>query len=463
MLALLLLTTPPDLLTGDAARTPDGVALVSRGAGAAVSRDVPVDAKTSRWHRLSVRGLPQPNFAVGDTGLTLRADFFAGDRPLDGVTKPLAPLVERARRDLAANGNARRGGAAAWQTYQLDIRLPFPGIDRVRVGVVLSDGRATADADAAFVVGELRLDPLAIPEPLPGVRPPEVDVKELVPLGGRWFYRPEPGRAIDPDGLVVTAANAGRLFYRDAALTNPFAENMTATLRKGFKDRAGNVVAEDRPVPDSVTLTFLKRTTLVVRVKNLPNHPTGTFPERRGNPHFIREQDDTYRLPLDPKPDPAAVAMDAGNRNRALPMGPVGVAVNGVVFFNPFDRGLEDAHDLMDTCCGHPAPDDRYHYHKYPVCVRSPFADDGEGHSPVVGWAFDGLPVYGPYEGRGVMAMHATANPLDAFNAHHDPDRGWHYHVTPGKFPYIIGGYKGTPDPAIRKRSGDRDRGERPV
>jgi hypothetical protein len=35
------------------------------------------------------------------------------------------------------------------------------------------------------------------------------------------------------------------------------------------------------------------------------------------------------------------------------------------------------------------------------------------------------------------------AHPLNAFNMHFDEERGWHYHVTPGKFPYIIGGYYG--------------------
>ena len=32
---------------------------------------------------------------------------------------------------------------------------------------------------------------------------------------------------------------------------------------------------------------------------------------------------------------------------------------------------------------------------------------------------------------------------LNAFNVHKDAERGWHYHVTPGKFPYIIGGFAG--------------------
>jgi hypothetical protein len=85
-----------------------------------------------------------------------------------------------------------------------------------------------------------------------------------------------------------------------------------------------------------------------------------------------------------------------------------------------------------------------YHYHKYPICVNTPFADKGQGHSPVIGFGQDGFPVYGPYETNGVMAKDVTSNKLNDFNAHFDEQRGWHYHATPGKFPYMIGGYMGT-------------------
>ncbi len=37
---------------------------------------------------------------------------------------------------------------------------------------------------------------------------------------------------------------------------------------------------------------------------------------------------------------------------------------------------------------------------------------------------------------------------LDVCNGHTDPARGYHYHVTPGRFPYIIGGYAGVPEPS---------------
>ena len=143
---------------------------------------------------------------------------------------------------------------------------------------------------------------------------------------------------------------------------------------------------------------------------------------------------------------------NGNNDNRALPMGPIGLAVNGVVFFNPFDQDRVDAVWRLDRCCGHPAPNSMYHYHKYPACVKSPWSDDGTGHSPLIGFAFDGYPIYGPYEAAGQLAKNSQSNPLDEFNVHRDEARGWHYHVTPGQFPHIIGGYWGLVDESLLRR-----------
>ena len=141
-------------------------------------------------------------------------------------------------------------------------------------------------------------------------------------------------------------------------------------------------------------------------------------------------------------------------------MGPIGIAVNGVVFFNPFDLGNQDASNMMDRCCGHPNQDGLYHYHKYPICVNSPWADEGKEHSPVIGWAFDGFPIYGPYAGAGVLAKDVQGEgALNEFNMHWDKDRGWHYQVTPGKFPYVIGGYWGTEDSRDAQHPRGRGRG----
>ena len=471
-------------LRGDAARRYAGTAFESSTQGVALDssadldgdgrregsawQDVTIDPPNpSRWFRFSIRGLPEDGFALDGDDLYLKADFFAdrGRRPLDGVTRKIYPRIVQERRDLAANGVGRRGGAATWKTYAFEFRLPFPEIDQIRVGVGFRGGRGRGKA-ASFWVDDVSL--VAIPPPpdapeSPAIRPAgpvAVDPSKLVPIGGRWSYLPDPGERVEPGGrgLVVTEKNADRLLMRegDGRYLNPFAENMTAWLRKGFLDLSGRAVAEDQFRPDNVTIGF-DATSMIVRARNLPNHPTGQFPSPRGsgdrNPNSIREQDLTYYFPLLPEPDPDARAMkNRTNANRALPMGPIGIAVNGVAFFNPFDMGGVDATDLMDRCCGHPNPEDSYHYHKYPVCVKSPFGDEGKDHSPVIGWAFDGFPIHGPYEGGGVMAKDSKENPLNAFNVHRDAVRGWHYHVTPGRFPYIIGGYWGKADPRNLRR-----------
>ena len=183
---------------------------------------------------------------------------------------------------------------------------------------------------------------------------------------------------------------------------------------------------------------------LIIRSQGYPNHPTAIFPNS-DNPNSIRVQDFTFRLPLVPK---------KSDKITRLPMGPVGMSLNGVVFFNPFEMaGLNavEGYDevWLDACCGHPQQTGVYHYHKYPTCVKSPFVDTGKSHSPIIGFGFDGYPVYGPYESESLRAMDITGDQaLDVCNGHEDSQRGYHYHVTPNRFPYILGGYAGVVEPS---------------
>jgi hypothetical protein len=57
------------------------------------------------------------------------------------------------------------------------------------------------------------------------------------------------------------------------------------------------------------------------------------------------------------------------------------------------------------------------------------------------------------------MAKDSTTNPLNAFNASYDNVRGWHYHVTPGKFPYLIGGYFAKAEPSNFEKRPQRPMG----
>lgn len=239
----------------------------------------------------------------------------------------------------------------------------------------------------------------------------------LKPVGGRWFVR------------EATGGKPATYFYRDA---DQYIDLFTYHSLDSNKDGLPNLaIRHDEKL-------------LRVDSQGYPNHPTAVFPNS-GNPNRIRIQDFHFAFPVIP--------VKATEITR-VPMGEIGMAINGVVFFNPFEgngmNAIEGYAEVwLDSCCGHPQQTGVYHYHKYPSCVKTPFADDGKGHSPILGFAFDGFPLHGPYEGNGVMARDLLgASALDVCNGHSDPSRGYHYHVTPGRFPYIIGGYAGVPEPS---------------
>src|SRR5437016_469911 len=69
----------------------------------------------------------------------------------------------------------------------------------------------------------------------------------------------------------------------------------------------------------------------------------------------------------------------------------------------------------FDPCLGHQPGSGQYHYHVSPICLRAELGDNlvtvrtartgttyaeqtsGWHHSPILGWAIDGYPIYGPY------------------------------------------------------------------
>ena len=451
-----------------------GVSLDSSGPNhfAEVSQVVPVDPSSGRWYRFSVRGLPQSHFAVAANDLRLKVEFLGGGAATyDAKSKPIYAAIEQARRDLNVNGDHHQDGAAAWTTYSLDVYVPFPQVTRAKLSVAFGHGAATSKMDAAFDVTDFSFEKLDAPLELTSTTPSPTTMPAeqatLLPLGGRWFYAAHAGETAAPKKFDYT--NVARLLYHDDAYHAPFDGNSTAWLKAGYKDMRGNLVSADQFVADNVSIE-LDSQSLIVHTHGLPNHPTGSFPGGRGfevgsNPSYIVEQNATYYLPLNPTINPRHFVTDTANHNHALNMGPIGIAVNGIVFFNPFDAGSQDASNMMDLCCGHPNPFGQYHYHKYPICVNSPWSDPGNQHSALIGFAFDGFPIYGPYEAKDVMAKDINgANALNAFNMHYDAERGWHYHVTPGKFPYIIGGYWGIADSRDISQGppGGRGMGRRP-
>jgi hypothetical protein len=149
------------------------------------------------------------------------------------------------------------------------------------------------------------------------------------------------------------------------------------------------------------------------------------------NPHRIVAQRVTFRIPASP-------AMAAPSDT---PLGPIGVSVNGVVFFNQYAamrQPLTFEIVSFDRFNGHPNPSNQYHYHFEPLSLTE------SSRGRLIGVLLDGFPVYGPIESDG-----RTPIDLDSCNGHTaaTPEFAagvYHYHTTTA-VPYISGCFRGTP------------------
>jgi hypothetical protein len=200
---------------------------------------------------------------------------------------------------------------------------------------------------------------------------------------------------------------------------------------------------------------------LVISSAGIPAHKIGKFPMSssttgRGhpdNPNTIQRQSYSWKIPKNPMKKtvmPLSIVSD----NRALPMGPVAFALNGVPFFNLYNNKREDAvsrnssgFEVMDLCHGHPNERGGYHYHFQKETDGCLFGVSGAqinvtgGRSPKIGYAFDGIAIYGPIGEGGQVPTD-----LDACNGRYDTElKQYIYHTTDFKMPYVIGCYRYQP------------------
>lgn len=153
------------------------------------------------------------------------------------------------------------------------------------------------------------------------------------------------------------------------------------------------------------------------------------------NPNSIGAQNYTFKIPQNPQPAAS---------HAATPLGPIGVSLNGVAFFNQYagpNQPLTNEVVSFDQWWGHPSPTSEYHYHVEPKYLTTVKA----AKSALLGFLLDGFPVYGPEEGGATV----TNAMLDSYHGHSSatteyPAGIYHYHITNAD-PYINGsGFYGT-------------------
>ncbi|HMC99447.1 MAG TPA: YHYH protein, partial [Ferruginibacter sp.] len=200
----------------------------------------------------------------------------------------------------------------------------------------------------------------------------------------------------------------------------------------------------------ATSITF-DGTWVTIKCNALPDHKSAYYPATNPlhenfsgttfggytfaiNPNTISTQNITLKIPV----NPAVAATHA-----TTPMGVMGVALNGVPFFNQYAAGgspLSGEIVSFDQWWGHPQMSGMYHYHVEPLYLTTVKASK----SALMGFLLDGFPVYGPKEENG-----SDPGGLDAYHGHTHatidyPGGIYHYHFTTAA-PYLNGnGFYGT-------------------
>ena len=128
----------------------------------------------------------------------------------------------------------------------------------------------------------------------------------------------------------------------------------------------------------------------------IPGYDIGPW---AGNPNTPSNQNFVFKFPLAPVQNTGTLTV--------VGLGHIGTWVNGVSIYNAKDANSYNSQGIwhqtalffegasFDSCLGHPAPNGEYHHHVSPRCLYDPL--DSTHHSPIIGFAYDGFPVYGAY------------------------------------------------------------------
>ncbi len=249
------------------------------------------------------------------------------------------------------------------------------------------------------------------------------------------------------DGRVSDAPKRGAVFSCMTKFRSGGAQHTGDWVRGATWDSTRKVVVRgDVDWPDArIDISAVDATTREVQGNGLPvGHGTGLFPIRREDPAFdidrnpntIRPQRVLLSLARNPVAAPTA---------RCVPMGMIGVTLDGVALYNALDAAGRDAvaHEVQDRCGGHPQMRGEYHYHGPSPCIPG-----ANGNNKLLGYALDG---FGIFSGRDDDGHEITNADLDECHGRTstvewDGRRVSMYHyVMTREYPYSVGCFRGVP------------------
>ena len=149
-------------------------------------------------------------------------------------------------------------------------------------------------------------------------------------------------------------------------------------------------------IPSNVQKVQYSDSNVYVSASCIPGYDIGPW---QGNPNTPKNQNFVFKITRFPQMNPAT-PINTG-------LGHIGVWTNGVSIYNPKDGMSYNNQNVwnqnaivvegpsFDNCLGHPAPNGEYHHHLNPTCLYNDSLTTK--HAPILGYAFDGFPVYGAF------------------------------------------------------------------
>jgi len=146
-----------------------------------------------------------------------------------------------------------------------------------------------------------------------------------------------------------------------------------------------------------VTGIYYSSTDVYVKGQGIPSYSIGPW---SSNPNTPSGPSWVFIFPLNQTSNTVST-------NLLLSLGQIGAWSNAMAIYGPYDgvsyasAGIWHRNALVyegisfDQCYGHPDVSGIYHNHVIPTCLYN--LNNSAAHSPILGFAFDGYPIYGPY------------------------------------------------------------------
>jgi hypothetical protein len=146
-------------------------------------------------------------------------------------------------------------------------------------------------------------------------------------------------------------------------------------------------------IPSNIIKEQYSSTDVYISCFCIPGYSIGPW----SNPSVAENQNFVYKITLTPQKNTGTPIL--------IGLGHIGVLTNGVSIFNANDaqfvntiwsrNGYYFEYPSFDNCLGHAQQQGEYHHHVSPKCLYD--QTDSTHHSPIIGFMFDGFPVYGAY------------------------------------------------------------------